>query len=357
MNSSRASFILIGPEDKARLLDCEAGLAPRLDYRLVAGMLKATIVECAPPPSAFQGAKPARLLRSLTGNLRTAWSLVQQIPDDSIIYATGETWGIPVALARAFRPGRLLRHAIYVHRVFSPAWLRFLRTTRRWLAVDGWICVTQQQARHLRAALGPQGAPVTVISQGVDSYFFNPEKAAAPLGPPYLLSVGVEMRNYELLFEAVRSLDIDVIMKASSAWMAGGRSQWTAIPSNVKVITGRLSYVELRELYAGAALVVVPLHETLQAAGITTILEAMAMNRPVLATRSAGLPDLLINGQTGVITKPTAGALKHAIAEMLITREQRDTLARNGRQAVELNVTLEQHARQIVDFLALTGMR
>lgn len=282
---------------------------------------------------------------------------MRQVPSDSIIYSTGETWGIPMAVAGALLRRRHFRHVIYVHRVFSSTWLRFYRATRRWLAVDGWICITRQQARLLSVALEQKSTPIAVISQGVDTCFFDPERTTVTQELPYILSVGAEMRNYDLLFDAVRRLDIDVVVKASSAWMVGGRSQLAPIPPNVRVITERLSYVELRDLYAGAALVVVPLYDTPQAAGITTILEAMAMNKAVIATRSAGLPDVLVNGQTGVVTEHMEDALVHSIVGLLTARERRDTLAYNGNQAVKLNVTIEQHAKQIADFIASVGIR
>lgn len=275
----------------------------------------------------------------------------------SIIYSTGETWGIPVALVGMFTRRRHLCHVIYVHRVFSSKWLRFLRTTRRWLAVDGWICVTQQQAQLLRAALGPTGAPIAVVSQGVDTEFFAPSKAAPPTSPPYILSVGIEMRNYELLFDAVRSLAANVVVKASSAWMAGGRSQLTSIPSNVTLITKRLSYVELRDLYAGAALVVVPLHETPQAAGITTILEGMAMRKAVVATRSAGLPDVLVHDETGIVVEPDAHALAQALRQLLADPDRYATLAQTGQRAVMDTVMLEHHAAQVAEFLLAVRRR
>ena len=355
MNTSKSCFILVGPEDKARVMAIEAGLAPRIDYHLVAEILDAAVIECAPPPTAFKGHGIVRRLGSLLGNFRAAWLLMQQVPDDSIIYSTGETWGVPVAVVGAFIHRRNVRHVIYVHRVFSATWQRFLGTTGHWLAVDGWICSTQQQAQILRAALGATGAPIAVVSQGVDTRFYDLSKAAVPQSPCYLLSVGIEMRDYDLLFDAVRSLDIDVVLKASSAWMVGGRSQLASIPPNVRVITERLSYVDLRDLYARAALVVVPLHETPQAAGITTILEAMAMNRPVVATRSAGLPDILVNGQTGVVAEHATDALAHSIVEMLARPDLRETLASNARQTVTLTMTIEAHARQIGHFLASVG--
>lgn len=350
------SFILIGPEDKARIADSNTGLAPRLDYRLVAEMLDATVVECAPPPTAFRGHKAVRLLRSLAGNFRAALSLVRQAPHGSIVYSTGETWGLPLALVGAVLPKRHYIHVAYVHRVFSPAWLKLLRSTRHWLATDGWICVTQRQAQQLRQVLNP-GAPVAVVSQGVDASFFDPAKAIVPQSDPYILAVGAEMRNYEILNAAARHFDARVIVKASSAWMVDGRSQVGALPANVQLHGERLSYVELRSLYAGAATVVAPLHDTLQAAGITTILEAMAMGKPVIATRSAGLPDLLIHGQTGMIVEPSADALARAIVEMLSDAERRAMLSSAAMRRLVASATVEQHARQIADFIAALDTR
>lgn len=239
---------------------------------------------------------------------------------------------------------------MYVHRVFSPAWLRALRHLRAWLAVDGWICVTERQANLLRATLG-EGAAIAAISQGVDTRFFDPAQAAPAGQSPYLLCVGVEMRDYNLLFAAVRTQDVRVIVKASSAWMKSARGELDSPPPNVQVLSQHLSYVKLRDLYAGAELVVVPLYDTPQAAGITTILEAMAMRKCVVATRSAGLPDILVDNVTGVITDPTPAALAGAVTALRTNPQRRDALASAGQQAVLSNATIEHHARQVADFL------
>lgn len=351
MSTHYSCFILVGPENKDRIADSVAGLAPRLDYRLVAEQLDATVVECAPPPTAFRGHKVSRVLRSLAGNFRAALSVIRQIPSDGIVYSTGETWGLPMALIGAFLHRRRFVHAVYVHRVFSPAWLRFLRITHHWLAVDGWICVTQRQAQQLRQTIDPARSPAVAISQGVDTTFFDPGKASSSDMPPFILSVGAEMRNYELLLEAVRHLDQHVVIKASSAWMAAGRGELTAIPANVQVIAQRLSYAELRDLYVNATLVVTPVVETLQAAGITTILEAMAMGKCVIATRSSGLPDILVHDQTGVIVEPDVEALAEAISMLMAAPQRRAALGYAAQQAVSTSTSVVEHARQVADFL------
>jgi glycosyltransferase involved in cell wall biosynthesis len=160
------------------------------------------------------------------------------------------------------------------------------------------------------------------------------------------------MRDYNLFCEAVCGLDLPVVVKASSAWMFSCRSDTSAVPDNVRLITERLSYVELRDLYAGASLVAVPLCDTPQAAGITTILEGMAMGKCIVATQSSGLPDVLIDGETGLIAPPTAEGLRTAITTMLESPDRRSALASAGQRLVRTSFKLEDHAREVTAFLS-----
>ncbi len=347
---SRPVQILIGPEDAQRVAEAGMAAAPRLDYRLVAEHCNAAVLQGYPAPIGFSGPKPARVLRSLVGNLAWSARTVSRAPRASIIYSTGETWGLPAAFALKLL-GRSCVHVVYAHRIYSPPWARLLRRLRWFIQVDGWICVTSCQAGLLRQALGRGAPPVITVSQGVDTLFYDPARSKPPQQRPYILSVGAEMRDYPLLLSAVRDIETPVVLKASSTWMSQLRETPHAVPTNVMLLQQRLSYGELRDLYWGAVLVVVPLYDTPQAAGITTILEAMAMGKPVVATRSRGLPDGLVSGGNCVIVEPDAGELTRAIAALLNDPAQREALAANGRRFVLENYSLEHHAQQISDFL------
>lgn len=351
MTTASDLTILIGPEDPARLQAINADLAPRLDYRVVAQNHLGSIRSWYPPPSGFQGPRLSCLIRSFLRNLWETLRMVRLIPRHSIVYSTGETWGLPVALVGALQRRRDFTHVVYVHRVFSPGWLRFLRIFRNLLAVDGWICVTQNQAQLLAGVLGKNTKPVIAVTQGVDTVFFDASKANLPPQKPYILAVGAEMRNYNLFFDVVQDLDIDVIVKASSAWMKTSRQRWTSVPPNVEINMQRLSYVELRDLYMGAALVVAPLYDTPQAAGITTILEAMAMQKCVVATQSRGLPDVLTHDKTGMISAASSADLARSIEQLLVDRQKREALAVAGRQEVMRYASLENHATMVSEFL------
>ncbi len=340
------TIIVAGPD---RAVTGTQADGPGVDYVLVAERLGANVLHWQPSPAALSGSKLWRVARSFGGNMMEARALLHRLPPGALVYATGETWGLPVALAAHAMRTRLT-HVMYVHRVFSPRWLRFLRRNRERLHVDGWICVTESQADLLRSVLGSDAA-VTAISQGVDTDFWDPAKAAPYQGEPYILSVGTEMRNYPLLFEAVRGLDMRVVVKASSAWMRGARASLGTPPPNVEILTERLSYVELRDLYAGASVVVVPLQDTPQAAGITTILEAMAMGKCVVATESQGLPDVLQDRVTGRVVAGEPRALREALQALWYDAEERERLAQAGYTAVRAECSLEQHAARVVAFI------
>jgi glycosyltransferase involved in cell wall biosynthesis len=297
--------------------------------------------------------------RSLLGNLVKALRLVRSLETATTVYSTGETWGLPVALA-----GGCLRrrfpHVIYAHRLYSPLWRTLLRRLRPLLQASGWICVNRHQANLLGHTLGDRSGRIDVISQGVDTHFFDPTReGAATLVPlePYILSVGAEMRDYPLLLAAVQNLDIPLVLKTSSTWMGQLRQKSLPVPATVTVLPQRLSYIELRALYAGAILVALPLHDTVQAAGITTLLEGMAMGKPVVMTRSRGLPDGLVSGENCLVVDPDPVELGEGLVALLENPLQRERMAANGRRFVLAGHRLEDHARRIGGFLHALAVR
>ncbi|MHB1317985.1 MAG: glycosyltransferase family 4 protein [Anaerolineae bacterium] len=341
------SYIAVG--QVSNVGDQNDGGAPRLDYRLVVERLGAQVLAWHPSPSGLAGPRWLRDACSFVPNLASAVAAQRDLAAGSIVYTTGETWGLPLGLAARY--SRVpFTHVMYVHRVFSPRWLRALHLMRHRLRVDGWICVTAHQAELLRESLGPE-ARITAVSQGVDTTFYDPALVGQRHGEPYALCVGAEMRDYHLLFEAVRNLPIRVVVRASSAWMKSSRKRLAATPENIEVLDRHQSYVELRALYSGARLVVVPLYNTPQAAGITTILEGMAMSKCVLATFSAGVPDVLRDGVNGRIVAGDAPALRAALRELWDDCEQRERLGRAGYVSVRTECSLEQHADRVASFV------
>jgi glycosyltransferase involved in cell wall biosynthesis len=100
---------------------------------------------------------------------------------------------------------------------------------------------------------------------------------------------------------------------------------------------------ELRDLYARSRFVVVPLQPSDTDNGVTVILEAMAMGKPVICSRTRGQVDVIQEGVTGIyVPVGDAGALRKAILTLWNEPLRAQEMGRNARAYVERYHTLEK---------------
>ena len=91
----------------------------------------------------------------------------------------------------------------------------------------------------------------------------------------------------------------------------------------------------LREIYATSEIVVVPLVEVGEPAGATTILEGMAMGKPVVASAIAMGSDYIRDGETGFLVPPgDPVALRCRIQQLLDDPALRRRIGAAARDAV-----------------------
>ena len=134
----------------------------------------------------------------------------------------------------------------------------------------------------------------------------------------------MEKRDYKTLAHATKDLNLDVkICAFSPNRTASKRTFPEVMPSNMSCKFYK--WRDLVQLYCDADLVVVPLLKNNYQAGLSTLFEAMACRRPIIATRSpkAGIINELIDSDviTGVKTGDYV-ELKQAI-EMLLSNPQK----------------------------------
>jgi glycosyltransferase involved in cell wall biosynthesis len=308
------------------------GVRPRADYRMIAEAADADVVDVDRALS--ETGRIGRVLQRVGGaGLLLAWYAFHNRRRYEVLLTDGEQVGIPLALLTRVLGRGGSAHIMIVHILSVPKKARLVRTARIAGQVDRYVVYCTRQAEFIRDEFGVPGERIVLSTFMVDSEFFAPGRVDVERRR-LICSAGLERRDYPTLMEAVDGLDVDVVIAAASPWSKqGDSSAGRALPTNVDI--RRLSLFELRELYAASAFVVMPLLEVDFQAGITTILEAMAMGLPVVCTRTAGQTDTVIDGETGVYVPPgDPVALRSAIARLLDDAAETERLGAAARQWV-----------------------
>jgi glycosyltransferase involved in cell wall biosynthesis len=116
---------------------------------------------------------------------------------------------------------------------------------------------------------------------------------------------------------------------------------------------GQRDYSELRRLYAESLFTVVPLVENDMQAGITTIVESMAMERAVVVSRTRGQVGTVRHQHNGLEVAPAdASTLREAILSLLDHPEEARRLGREGRRTIEEGMTLGHFVERMVAVVA-----
>jgi glycosyltransferase involved in cell wall biosynthesis len=252
---------------------------------------------------------------------------------------------IGVVLARRFR----LRLVTTVHGWVSRTW-----KTPLYYAVDRFslrayervFCVSEDlRAACLRAGVAPDRC--RLLPNAIDAERYRRRrtaieaKAALGLAPQKLLAVAVGRlapeKGFDLLIDAVRQLvaeGLDLELRIAGQGPVeealSRRAQDQGLGGRVRLV-GFLP--DVRELLEAADLFVL---SSLREGLPNAVLEAMAMEVPVVATAVAGVPDLIEHGRTGWLVEPgSSSALAGGIRALAADPGLRGGLAAEGRRRIE----------------------
>jgi glycosyltransferase involved in cell wall biosynthesis len=213
------------------------------------------------------------------------------------------------------------------------------------------VCLGAWQRTRLEEQTGVRA---TTALLGIDERYFSP-RPSAPGGEPYVLAVGKDLaRDYETFAEAVRRLGVRAEIAAYPRNLAG-----VELPARTNARA--VSAAKLRELYANAACVVVAQRRQdypygSEGGGLTSLLEALAMARPLVATDRAILSDYVTDGETALLVPPEEPeALAEAIRRVLDDRDLARRLGEAGRARVETELTTRHFAERIAPILRVVG--
>ncbi|MFN8108278.1 MAG: glycosyltransferase [Thermoleophilia bacterium] len=287
-----------------------------------------------------------RIVSTLDYPTREAWTSRVMVVRPGSGGAVKQRLGMVGAMLRAARPGRVLvvDGSMGIHagnpdllvaallgllpRRFRPA---MVMAEANWKPATGW----QKRLRKAGMRAISRGIDVfCVVSRHEEGLFrqtwgldprcrivytpfywtLDESELAVPVKEGRIVFAGGNpLRDYATLIEAVRDLDVPVVLATSRPDVVNR----TDLPANVTA--GRITHQEFVERMREAAVVVVSLMAgTERSGGEQTYLNAMAMGKLVVVSDSPGVRDYVTDGETGIIVPPgDVAAMRAALARAL----------------------------------------
>ena len=291
---------------------------------------------------------------------RSAWSsaihvgaALRALGRHDVAFSDSEHIGIPLAVAMRTL-GIDTPHLVIGHHLTTPAKARVFRRSRAHRSMTRILVHSELQAELANRELGVPRAKLAVVPYYADTAFWRPMDIAPER---LVVAAGREHRDYAILAEACGSIKAQVFVAAGSVHSPAATSREPIVwPSNFQ--RGFAGYRDLRELYARASVVVVPLVETDFQAGVTTVVEAMSMGKAVVVTATKGQSRLVVDGLTGIcVPANNAALLRDSISFLLDNAAARRRLGEAAREAVVNDWSVEAYAQLLAGHLEDLAMR
>ena len=222
---------------------------------------------------------------------------------------------------------------------------------------DAVVVPSRYSAAVAAEVYGVPAARIGVVPEGIDLAAWRARLAAAPRRPragPTVLAVGrtyARKRFPDLLHAAARlkpaipGLRVRVVGKGPE-WDALVRLHAELGLGDTVALRGDVSWDELAEEYVNADCFCLP---SVQEGFGIVFLEAMAAGLPVVACRAAAVPEVVREGETGVLVPPRAPpALADALADLLRSPERARALGGAARVRVA-DYAVERVAERFLD--------
>jgi glycosyltransferase involved in cell wall biosynthesis len=213
------------------------------------------------------------------------------------------------------------------------------------------LAAVSDAVAHRLRAFGVPAEKIKTIANGIDVKTFERAQPLPLLRAEGSKVVGVVARldlqkGFEYLLQAARELcqtfpDLRIVIAGDGADRNAIEDliQQYGLQSSV-ILAGQQS--NMPAVYAAMDIFVLPsLNEGLP----MTVLEAMAASKPVIATRVGAIPDVIQDGENGLLVAPKdSEGLRNAIASLLADPERRRRLGDQAHTWVSGNYTSEAMA-------------
>jgi glycosyltransferase involved in cell wall biosynthesis len=262
-----------------------------------------------------------------------------------VILSTVDTVGIPLILLKR---ARLIRPPIVYIAIGLPERLVQLRGkrmhrlyTRALGGSRAIVSYAESEAAWLADWLGANAPSIAFVPFGVDLTAFRPSLEREP--DVDVLSVGADPRRDFGLLLTVASRHPELSFRIVTS--AARARTLAAIPSNVAIETD-IPLEHVRDRLAQARVVALPVLENSYSGATTTLLQAMAMGKPVVVSRTDAIAEgyELEDGVNCRLVQPgDTDAFERAVVETLTGAGAATSLGTRARETVERSLSWERY--------------
>ena len=305
-----------------------------------------------------------------TGFLPAVSRILQTIREDGIetydilhVHASGDTLGyyLGCVIRRAFSPVPRLAMGVYAPQAYK---------LPRSLNEAGWMCLCRTadvifalsdfSAHNIARAYHVPLHKMTVMYGGVDESFFVPNRIGQQ-GTRTLLFCG---RLGGRLQGRRQQKGIDILLQAMPTILAHHQVKLEIVGSGPLLeafqvmacglgveehveFTGFVEYAQMPDRYASADLFVLPSRR--ESFGLV-LAEAMAARLPVVATQVGAIPEVVKDGETGILVPPEDPLVfAEAVNDLLSHPRKMKDMGAKGRERVERHFTWDKVAERVLE--------
>jgi glycosyltransferase involved in cell wall biosynthesis len=221
---------------------------------------------------------------------------------------------------------------------------------------DHIMCLSQALKDDLIDEFHLRPERLSVVEWGTDLPFYS--MVAPPAEPdtqPLILAIGKTYRDYPTLLKAIAPLNCQLKI---CCFATAGIQSALELPVNAACYDGALPWQQVLQEYRKAYAIAIPLAEypakPKNAVGLTTLLEAMAMGKPVIMTRndlSHYVVDIEAEGIGLWVKTGDIQGWETALQYLLTNPDVAATMGKKARQLAEQKMNLEVFSQKVATVL------
>ena len=226
-------------------------------------------------------------------------------------------------------------------------WWKGFQEKRSFKKADAFIAVSNYVKSHTAKFLSYHNKPIEVVFNPINNQLFQPQEIAIEVNNITFAGTICEKKGVRQLIQAFplvkEKFPSAVLNLYGRDWLFPDGSSYIKMLQEIElpkigniskdiIFHGAVSYNEIPSAYAKAAVCVFPSHmETL---GLVAP-EAMAMEKPVIFTKLGPGPEVIVDGETGLLCNPhEPKEIANTISQVLSNPKKANEIAKQGRLSV-----------------------